>query len=353
MQYLRLILLPFSLIYGAVIWLRNKAYDTGIFSSRKFNLPVICIGNLTVGGAGKSPMAEYLIRLLSGHYKVAVLSRGYGRKTKGFRLVEPSDSVSDTGDEPLQFKRKFTDVTVAVSEKRVPGIERLEKAHDLVLLDDAFQHRAVTPGLSILLFDFTRLKDFFLMLPAGNLREPFSGRKRADVIVITKTAGILNPAEKASVLGRIKPFPHQRVLFSYLRYGDLKPVFSGTDLTLGNINKRSSVFLLSGIANPAPLVKKLKEMCGELIHHEYPDHHSFSTKNIAKLANEFNASASAVKIIITTEKDAQRIRLQALQELLNGLPVYYLPVEAKIEPADEADFNSLIEHYVAGYLQHH
>lgn len=352
MQYLRLLLLPFSIIYGIIIWLRNKIYDLGIFNSLEFDIPVICIGNLAVGGAGKSPMAEYLIRLLKEKYKIAVLSRGYKRTTKGFRIVSVTDTVADAGDEPLQFKRKFNDITVAVSEKRVVGIEHLQNNHDLIILDDAFQHRAVKPGLSILLFDYTRLDDFFLILPAGNLREPFDNRKRAQIIVVSKCPENLSRAEKEKIIQRIKPFEHQSVFFSYLDYGNLISLYTMEEKTLSSINAKTSIFLLTGIANPAPLVKKLKSYSTTIIHHDYPDHHTFSIKNIAKLAEEFRACKTD-KLLVTTEKDSQRLQVPALLELLKDLPVYYLPVTTKIHQPDDENFNNLIEAYVAKYLQHH
>ena len=352
MQYLRLLLLPFSLIYGVIIWLRNLLYDAGIFRSEKFSVPVICIGNLVVGGAGKSPMAEYLIRLLKNESRLAVLSRGYGRKTKGFRLVKPDDSVANTGDEPLQFKRKFEDITVAVAEKRVGGINCLKADHHVIILDDAFQHRAVKAGLSILLFDYNHLSDFFFMLPAGNLREPFANRKRADILMISKCPEHLSAIERAEITKRVKPLPNQSLFFSYLDYGNLISLNTKEEKPLSVIANDTAVFLLTGIANPQPLLNKLEGYSKLITHHDYPDHHNFSTGNITKLADEFNSSKSPKKLIITTEKDAQRLQSAALMELLKDSSVYYLPISAKIHEPDEARFNTLIENYVAEHIQH-
>ncbi len=352
MQYLRLLLLPFSILYGLIVWLRNKVYDARIFRSHRFDIPVICIGNLAVGGAGKSPMAEYIIRLLKDKQKVAVLSRGYGRKTVGFRLVSFEDTAAEAGDEPLQFRQKFKDITVAVSEKRVIGIEALRAKHDVIILDDAFQHRAVRAGLNILLFDFTRLHEPLLMLPAGNLREPFSGRKRADILVISKTPENLSAPEKIAIAERIKPYGHQQIFFSYLDYGTLCPLYPGLLSSPECITEEHSVFLLTGIANPKPLVDKLKSNTNKVKHHDYPDHHPFSKKNITKLVSDFNAASETKKVIITTEKDAQRLQAAGVKELLKGLPVYYLPVTAKIHQPDEARFNNLIEEYATRHLQH-
>lgn len=346
MQCLRLLLLPVSLLYGLIISLRNWAYDIQIFSSQKFNLPIICIGNLAIGGAGKSPMAEYIIRLLKAKHKVAVLSRGYGRKTKGFRLVAMNDSYAEAGDEPRQFRQKFKDITVAVAEKRVVGIEALKDDHEVIILDDAFQHRAVQAGLNILLFDFTRLNDLLLSLPAGNLREPFTGRSRADILVVSKCPEQLSDLEKEKIERRLKPLKHQQLFFSYLDYGDLISINTDEVKPLSAVKEDTVVFLLTGIANPTPLVNKLKQVKKRIIHHDYPDHHTFTTKNILKLAAAFKAEPATDKIIITTEKDAQRLHTPALHELLNTLPVYYLPVAAKFHQPEEGRFNTLIDTYV-------
>ncbi len=327
-------------------------YDAGIFRSEKFSVPVICIGNLVVGGAGKSPMAEYIIRLLKDKARVAVLSRGYGRKTKGFRLVKPDDSVANTGDEPLQFKKKFKDVTIAVAEKRVEGINQLKDKHDVIILDDAFQHRAVKAGLNILLFDYSRLNDFFLIFPAGDFREPFSGRKRADILMISKCPENLSDTERAEIKKRVKPFPGQSLFFSYLDYGNLISLNLKDERPLSSISNDTTVFLLTGIAYPQPLRRKLEGFSDAIIHHDYPDHHNFSTRNITKLADEFKSCTSVKRLIITTEKDSQRLQSGSLMELLKDLPVYYLPISAKIHQPDEARFNALIENYVAEYIQH-
>lgn len=327
-------------------------YDARIFRSEKFSVPVICIGNLVVGGAGKSPMAEYIIRLLKEKARVAVLSRGYRRRTKGFRLVKPDDLVVNTGDEPLQFKKKFEDITVAVVEKRVEGINQLKDNHDVIVLDDAFQHRSVKAGLNILLFDYSRLNNFFLMLPAGNFREPFSGRKRADILMISKCPENLSDTERAEIKKRVKPFSNQSLFFSFLAYGNLISLNLNDEKPLAAITKDTTIILLTGIANPQPLHKKLEGFSNTIIHHDYPDHHNFSTGNITKLASEFKSCISTKKLIITTEKDSQRLQSGSLMELLKDLPVYYLPISAKIHQPDEARFNALIENYVAEYIQH-
>ncbi|WP_407428927.1 tetraacyldisaccharide 4'-kinase [Arcticibacter sp.] len=350
MIYLRLALYPFSFLYGMILRLRNYFYSVGVFRSRKFDLPVICIGNLALGGAGKSPMAEYLIRLLGGDYRVAVLSRGYGRRTKGFRLVSEGDTAADSGDEPLQFKKKFPALTVAVCEKRVTGIEKLREEHDLVILDDAYQHRAVDAGLKLLLFDYTRLNEPLVVLPAGNLREPFAGRARADAIILTKTETDLSDSERDRAIKRVKPLDGQLVLFSYLKYGRLTPLFEGESVELADLKRNTRVYLLTGIANPEPLRRKITSSGFVVKHYDYPDHHPFSPKNISKLAEDFRQDEALDKIIVTTEKDIQRLMTEGLREVLEYLPVFYLPVEAEFHQSDKERFDLLIKDYVSKYL---
>jgi len=351
MKLLRLLLSPFSLIYAAVIVLRNAAYDRGLLSSHKFNIPVISIGNLAVGGAGKSPMAEYLIQLLKDHYKVAVLSRGYGRKTSGFIELSETSTVKEAGDEPIQFKRKFPSVTVAVCENRITGIERLQQFNDLIILDDAYQHRSVQAGLNLLLFDYNSIFHSQYLLPAGNLREPLSGRKRADIILITKTPVALSGTEREKAARQIAPYPNQEIFFSYLEYGELTALNGEHNLPLSAINEETELIVITGIANTVTLLDELKRYTRSIIHHNYRDHHNFSTKNIIKLASAWSASGANTKLIITTEKDAQRLRSPELNELLKDLPVYYLPVTTKIHKPGEEQFNQIIDQYVAKHLQ--
>src|SRR5258708_5059344 len=286
MKYLRWLLFPFSLLYGLVIIIRNWCYDSGVFKSYKFKKPIISVGNLDVGGAGKSPMTEYLIRLLKADHKLATLSRGYGRDTKGYLeasvpggsvqlpdtndLLQPATynsqltTAQQIGDEPAQFKHKFPDITVAVCEKRVDGIKQLLPNHDLILLDDAYQHRAVEPGLNILLFDYNRIREPHLLLPAGNLREPFSGRWRAQIIIVTKCPPNLTTEEQAALARIIEPLPYQRLFFTSIAYQPLcnlegKPA----DIM---IDKDTTIFLLTGIANAQPLLQHLSRLTSHIIH---------------------------------------------------------------------------------------
>ncbi|HQS52630.1 MAG: tetraacyldisaccharide 4'-kinase, partial [Sphingobacteriales bacterium 39-40-5] len=219
MKLVRLLLFPFSILYGLGVILRNLAYDFGIFKSREFALPVISVGNLSVGGSGKSPMTEYLVRLLKDKYKIATLSRGYGRKTSGFLYVDTNSLSSESGDEPLQFKRKFRDITVAVCENRAEGILRLEPDHELIILDDAFQHRSVKPGLNILLLEYDTLFKQQWLLPTGDLREPLWGINRANIMVISKCPEKMNSEQQNAIRNK---FRTDTLFFSFLKYGNLK-----------------------------------------------------------------------------------------------------------------------------------
>jgi len=368
MKYLRWLLFPFSLLYGLVVIIRNWCYDAGFFKSYKFTKPVISVGNLDVGGAGKSPMTEYLIRLLKDNYKLATLSRGYGRKTKGYVVAgvvsvatvanatpaTATASATNVGDEPAQFKYKFPDITVAVCENRVEGIKQLLPDHDLVFLDDAYQHRAVEPGLSILLFDYNRVNEPHLLLPAGNMREPFSGRWRAQIIVVTKCPVQLTVDEQSDLAQKIEPLPYQHLFFTSIAYQHLQD-FEGR-LAEINIDEETIVFLLTGIANAKPLVQYLKGFTSHIIHHNYPDHHPFTLKNITKLAAEFTACASQKKIIITTEKDAQRLEESWFKSAMpeaGGLPVFVIPIRVEFLNDGGDRFNQLIIEYVRAHTTYH
>jgi len=350
MKYLRLLLFPFSLIYGLVVVIRNWCYDTGVFESHEFNAPIISIGNLAVGGAGKSPMTEYLINLFKNDHKLATLSRGYGRHTKGYLTASATATATTIGDEPAQFKQKFPDITVAVCEKRVDGIKQLLPNHDLIILDDAYQHRAVKPGLSILLFDYNHLDQPQLVLPAGNLREPFSGRWRADVLIVSKCPQTLTTSEQDSLISLLRPMGYQQVFFTSISYQSLQDM-SG-NIVNEIIDNDTTVFLLTGIANADPLVQQLKKQTAKLVHHNYPDHHQFTLKNITKLADEFNACSSQKKLIITTEKDAQRLGKQELLPLVNQLPVLVLPIGTGFLNNAQQQFDQLVRNYVTEHTKH-
>ena len=344
-KYLRLLLLPFSFIYAVIVILRNKFYDWGIFRSVKFDIPVICVGNLVVGGSGKSPVTEYLVNLL-GDYRVAILSRGYGRDTKGFLYADQNATAKTIGDEPLQFYHKFPGITVAVCEDRVYGIEQLKDTHDVVILDDAFQHRRVKPGFSILLFEFQKLRESQFVLPAGNMREPFWGYRRADVLMVTKTPPGLDMANQQLCTKRFDQHSLGQIFFSSIQYGNLKALFSNEESSADSlINK--TIFLLTGIANPKPLLVELGRFSNSIVHHDYPDHHAFSRQNLIKLVEAFAQHTSKEKIIITTEKDAQRLFDVTFKELLLNLPVFYLPITITIDAERKNTFDQKIIKYVS------
>lgn len=342
---LRLLLLPFSLLYGIVVVLRNKCYDLGFLKSTRFDLPVICVGNLVVGGSGKSPVTEYLVHLL-GDYKVAILSRGYGRDTKGFIYADATATARSIGDEPLQFYHKFPQVTVAVCEDRVYGVTQLKDTHDVILLDDAYQHRRLSPGFSILLFDYHKLLAHQFLLPAGDLREPFKGYQRADVLMVTKAPINLSAQQKSSCAAKFGQDVQPQLFFSSIQYGDLVGLRTKETLSCAVLQDKI-VFLLTGIANPKPLLEKLGPLSLSLIHHDYPDHHSYTSGNISKLVEAYLQHPAKEKIIITTEKDAQRLFDVTIGELLLNLPVFYLPISIVIAERGHQELDQKILKYVS------
>ncbi len=310
LQFLRKIAFPFSLIYALVVFIRNRMFDMGLFKSKSFETPTICIGNLSVGGTGKTPMIEYLIRLLENRL-IAVLSRGYKRKSKGFQLANPDSSVEDLGDEPFQLYRKFPDIAVAVDTDRQNGIQKLEANinPEVILLDDAFQHRRVQPNFSILLTAYHNLFVNDWYLPTGDLRDSKSEAKRADVIIVTKCPSGILQEEKDKIVSSIKPKPHQEVLFSTLTYAE--SVSNSIDQIALNTLKGTHFALVTGIASAEPLVSHLKNQGLKFDHFEFGDHHFFSDEEIQKFAN--------FQFVLTTEKDY--VRLDGRVENL-----YYLEV---------------------------
>ncbi|MBB6500373.1 tetraacyldisaccharide 4'-kinase [Pedobacter cryoconitis] len=344
-KYIRLLLLPFSVVYGIVVILRNKCYDLGLFKSTRFDLPVICVGNLVVGGSGKSPVTEYLVHLLAG-YKIAILSRGYGRETKGFLYADETATARSIGDEPLQFYHKFPQITVAVCEDRVKGINRLKQDHDLILLDDAYQHRRLNPGFSILLFEFQKLVKPQFLLPAGNMREPFGGYQRADVLLVTKSPEGISMTQRNECSRKFGKDAGDKLFFSGIQYRNLTGLFTGEQLNAEVLDYKK-IFLLTGIANPKPLLDYLGQFSASIIHHDYPDHHSFSSGNLSKLVEAFRQDPAKEKIIITTEKDAQRLFDVTIKELLLDLPVFYLPINIVIEADHKDKFDQKILKYVS------
>ncbi|WP_295178834.1 tetraacyldisaccharide 4'-kinase [uncultured Christiangramia sp.] len=326
----RKLLLPFSVVYKTVTGVRNQLYDQGFFNSLKFDIPVIAVGNLNMGGTGKSPMIEYLIHLLSKDAKLATLSRGYKRESSGFQIVEINDTASKIGDEPLQFKNKFPEITVAVDVNRVEGINRLKKSgSNLILLDDAFQHRKVKAGLYILLTSYTDLFTEDFVLPAGNLRESRKGASRANIVVVTKCPQNLDETKQAEIRLKIKAYFKGPVFFSSIIYSEM--IFAEKERKLLKDIEQKDFVLVTGIANPDPMISYLAEMNIELKHFKFSDHHNFSTDEIENL-NTFES-------ILTTEKDYMRLKSTKLARKL-----YYLPIQTKII-SDAEKFDELILSY--------
>ncbi len=341
--YFRLLLIPFSLFYGIIIIVRNWLFDIGFFKSKVFDIPVICVGNLAIGGSGKTPVVEYLVSILDGK-KIAILSRGYGRHTKGFIKADETATANTIGDEPLQYYSKFNKlVTVAVCEDRVKGINLLKNTHDLIILDDAFQHRWVKPGFNILLFEYSKLLKPKFLLPAGDLREPFGNYKRAEVILVTKSPK-LDEEKRGEVVSMFSGL-RENVFFSSIEYKSLVSVFK--DGKIACLESIDSIYLLTGIANPIPLRDYLTKSLANVYHHEYPDHHQFTRRNIYRLKDEFNADQSKNKIILTTEKDSQRLLDAAIKGLLLDFPVFYLPIVIVPDKEDKDTFDQMILNYVS------
>jgi len=350
---LKILLYPISLLYGLVVYFRNRMYDLNILKSKEFHVPVISIGNITVGGTGKTPHVEYLVELLKDKFEVATLSRGYKRKTSGFLYVEPNAAVAEVGDEPLQIKRKFPEITVSVCENRVAGAEKLlaaseKKTPDVILLDDAFQHRRIIPGINILLIDYNRPIKEDSLLPAGRLREGAAQMRRANIIIFTKC----NPGEVTPIMRRIlqkevKLKPYQELFFTTFEYGNLQPVFSGKELKNEFYKKQTyGILIVTGIAFPSLIPKHLKQFAGETDMVQFPDHHAFTSKDIQLIMSKFQQLKSEKKIIVTTEKDAVRFSdLSELDEQFKSA-LYYLPAKVKFLDEEGKMFNKKILNYV-------
>lgn len=340
MNKLRKILYPFSLLYGELIKYRNIAYEKGIFTSVTFDIPIIVVGNLNVGGTGKSPQIEYLIRLLQNDYKIAVLSRGYKRKSEGFQLADRNSTSEQIGDEPLQFYRKFKDIIVAVDTKRVNGIKQLKNLKlppNVILLDDAFQHRKVQAGLTILLTAYGNLYVDDTMLPTGYLREKREGAKRAQIIVVTKCPDKLSESEQYKISKKLKPELNQTVFFSTIAYNETI-IGKNDEISISELNEYK-VLLVTGIANSKPLEEFLKSKNIEFKHLKFADHHNFTSSDKEKIIQNFKNIQANKKIILTTEKDYVRTFSNDKNQL------YYLPIKTKFID-NENDFNKLILNYV-------
>ncbi len=327
MNILRKILFPFSFLYGGITALRNLFYDKGWFESKSYSTPIICVGNLSTGGTGKSPMIELLIKFLKDDYRVAVLSRGYKRKTTGFREVSKDSTAEEVGDEPLQFKQNFPEATIAVCADRQEGVENLKAKADVILLDDAFQHRKVKASTNVLLTTFSDLYIYDYSLPTGNLRESKRGAKRADIIIVTKCPEGVAYAKLQEIQFKLDLKPHQKVYFSKIGYDD--NIFGVSEKLSLDYLKNKPFTLVTGIANPEPLVNYLNRKEFNFEHLKYPDHHHFSNSEIEQLKQK--------DLILTTEKDYMR-----LQTRLEKFAIYYLPIKTIILKNQEEYFKEYI-----------
>ena len=343
---------PLSLLYRLITDIRNKLYDTGILSSRKISLPLICVGNITVGGTGKTPHTEYISDLLRTNYKVAVLSRGYRRKTKGFLEVKGSQMSTESGDEPLQIALAFPDILVAVDGNRVRGAEKIIESHpdtEVIILDDAFQHRSIRAGLSILLTDFNRLISRDHLLPYGRLREKWTNAGRADILIVTKTPADLTVTEMEEIRKELKIKPSQSLFFTSTTYQDPLPVFADCHeiLRLNEADKyRMGAVLVTGIASHVPFKLYLQKYIGNIIHLQFPDHHYFSRKDIAMIEEALGSLTSPRKLILTTSKDA--VRLTEFTNIASPMKevFFYIPVGISFVGEGKMRFDKIILDYV-------
>ncbi len=331
MNVLRKILFPIVPIYYLVTWLRNKLYDWGIKKSRSYNFPVIAVGNLSVGGTGKSPMVEYLIRLLKDEVLLATLSRGYKRETKGFYLVKSSSTAKEVGDEPLQFKTKFNDVLVAVDADRRNGIANLralDPKPEVVVLDDAYQHRKVKAGFYIMLTSYDNLYCSDIVLPTGNLREPRSGANRANSIVVTKCPKEISQKEMEEVAEKLKVSSQQSLFFATIEYGG--EILNAVEKKPVNWLQDKTFALVTGIANPKPLLDHYSALGLRYRHINFPDHHNFTVKELKSLGDQ--------EIIVTTEKDYMRLASHFSEQKL-----WYQPIVTKFIKDEEMFKGQLLD----------
>jgi len=344
---IRILLFPFSLIYAIVVKVRNWCYDKRLLHTTSFNLPIICIGNVAVGGTGKSPMVEWLIRVLQDRFAIAVLSRGYKRKTRGYALAGESTTALDIGDEPMQFHLKFPNVAITVGEQRIVAIPQL--LHDrpdtqAIILDDAFQHRAVRAGFNILLTDFSNLYTRDWWLPSGDLRDARSSSRRADVIIVTKCREDMSEDERRAIAMEIGPGSHQQLFFTSIRYG--RPYHITRQETVV-IDDQTEVLLVTGIANPAPLKRWLGDRASAYDEMAYSDHHIFSIDDLQAIFRRFMGLTAAKKVILTTEKDA--VRLIKFREEMEAWPFYVLPIAPCFLFGEEVRFTDLIVKFITEF----
>lgn len=350
----QILLFPFSFLYGLCVGMRNMLYDIDILSGHEFDLPVISVGNITVGGTGKTPHVEYLVRLLSSNYHVAVLSRGYKRKTSGFVIAGEKTTVHEIGDEPYQIHKKFPEIQVIVDENRVRALKKIEeemKDIQVVLLDDAYQHRSVKPGLSVLLIDYNVPLSKELYLPAGRMRESRHGGKRADIVLFTKCPETLTIEESIRVK-QFNPSPDQQVYFTKVEYGNPVPVFSEGDegLTMEKLvdDYRAPVLVVTGIASPDTFLQHIKKYAKNIEVLSYPDHYRFKKKDMERIGMVLEKMPGEKKIILTTEKDAMRLTGFYNFEVPFGERWFYIPIKVAVLQKSEKEY---LENQIIKYVR--
>lgn len=323
MSILKWILFPITLLYGFVTSFRNYLFDIGYKKSFEFDANVIGVGNLTVGGTGKSPMVEYIIRLLGKDYKLATLSRGYGRKTKGFRIAQDNDNANTIGDEPYQFFQKFNEVTITVGEERAVAIPHIlaEVGPDVIIMDDSYQHRYVKPSLNILLCDYTRPFYRDMILPSGRLRESRKGATRADAIVVTKCPTEISRKERKTIENELMTYSNAPILFSSIKY--LAPKAVGRV----EMEFKGDVLLFTGLANPKPFTEYISTNFNLVDDIYFPDHHPYTIKDINTIEERYRQISAEDKCIITTEKDMVKLLSEELKGSIEHWPLFYLPIE--------------------------
>ena len=349
LQYLKVLLYPFSLLYGLVMWTRNRLYDKKVLTAVEFDLPVIAVGNLSVGGTGKTPHVEHLIRLLKDQFAVATLSRGYNRKTTGYILATENSNAAQIGDEPMQFHQKYPDISVCVGEERMLAIPQLlgeRPETQVILLDDAFQHRSIKPGLNIMVTDYNRRFTRDHVVPFGRLREGRKGYERADCIIVSKCPPTLPEAEKNAITKEINPLPHQQLFFTSLQYGALYDMFTREKV---NVSADTTLMLVCGIARPEPLLQQLKSTHNDVFLLSFPDHYYYTESDLEKVRIELDKLPGTKKMVITTEKDAVRLYLmeKRLQEL--NISIAVIPIEISFLFGEAYSFNNYIFDYVGQF----
>ena len=345
-ETMRILLLPFSFLYGIIVRLRNFLFDIGVLKEHSFKSFVINVGNLSAGGTGKSPHVIYLINQLKSNYQLSVLSRGYGRITKGFKWVKSDNSPLQVGDEPLQYANLFPELNIAVCEKRVEGIKQIEKEKkcDIVLLDDAFQHRYVKPDFNILITDYSDLFYNDQLLPVGRLREPKSGVTRADVVIVSKSPEKISASEMQEVRTNIQKYGIQKVLFSYMRYSESMEFLSGEKMPIAYL-QNCNVIVVAGIANPKPFIEFANSNAKSVTEFIFKDHYQFSSGDIIKIKVEYNKllSQNSPVVILTTRKDFMRFNTSELKHLIQNLPLAFIDIEVCMNEKNDSNLIDLIQ----------